>query len=172
MAASNDDPTTVAPRRIRGVRRHPPVEAGALKGFRFALVNRLPGSNSQKYCVRDAICHLMGWGGDSKEYNCFPAEVDFEDVRPLALRLSGHGVRWHGAGTAKVVEGSSVVLVLQDPAIHAGHMVFAEKLPSTEGQLALKARFGQIIGIIEKFPPGYCKADLLAEPNNPHMKEP
>ncbi len=119
----------------------------ALDGFRWMSADnpaRVP--ESQRWCVRDALCRLVGWSPASPEARAIPAGPPATDLRRLCEEKPELGLVFHGYGEHVSGETAGIVVGTKKTVRYGvqGHAEFAEHI----GQIA--DQFVGIQGVITR----------------------
>jgi hypothetical protein len=123
------------------------AQHNALDGFKWETANN-PAAvpDSQRWCVRNALCSLMGWSLASPEARSIPAGPPATDLKRLCDEKPELGLAFHDqketvpGATRGIVVGQITTLM------HGiqGHAEFAERIGDIAG------KFDGIMGVIAR----------------------
>jgi hypothetical protein len=128
------------------------AEVNALGAFHWNKGHNPAGlPDANMFCLRKALCLLMGWGPGSAEWNSFPPGPPGTDLERLVVELPELALRLHRVGDPDVpgdIEGI-VTGKIQTPFGPIDHAEYGKLIADVEHIFIL----GTISGVITRHTP-------------------
>jgi hypothetical protein len=113
------------------------VTPNPLDGFVWGIAdNPAAVPDSQRGCVRVALCALMGWSYASPEARSIPVGPPDADLQRLCEEKPELGLVWHGQGEHLTGDMRGIVCGLKPTVLYGiqGHAEFADQIGDIAGQ--------------------------------------
>lgn len=121
-------------------------DTGALEGFQWTTAsNPLGIPDSDRWCVRTALCALMGWKATAVEWRSIPPGPPATDLKRLCEEMPELGLAFHGLN--ETVDGTSEGIVIGEIEATPGRVGHAEYAIQIG---AVADSFVSIVGVITK----------------------